>query len=285
MELRQLITFKTIVEKGGFNKAAEHLGYAQSSITTHIKELEKELGRPVFDRLGKKVILTHYGNEFLSYATKIIELYNQSLNIDKEPQGALTLGISESLTICRIPSLLLEYKTKYPKVKLSLKSLENYDVTKSLQNGEIDIALLLEKDGWRQEELYSEKLIRERMVLISSLNVEDLSQTALYTESRCSYKSVFDEYIRHQNMDVTESLEFQSIEAIKQCVKSGLGVSLVPYFSVREELESNKLKGEIIPQHHSSISTYLTYHKDKWLSPSLIRMIELIQNHAKTWDY
>lgn len=54
MELRHLITFKTIVEKNGFNKAAEHLGYAQSSITTHVKELEKVLGNPLFDRLGKK---------------------------------------------------------------------------------------------------------------------------------------------------------------------------------------------------------------------------------------
>ncbi|KZD45582.1 putative transcriptional regulator YwqM [Bacillus cereus] len=284
MEIRHLITFKTIVEKGGFNKTAEHLGYAQSSITTHIKELEKELGRPLFDRLGKKVMLTQYGHEFLSYATKIIELHNQSLNIDKEPQGDLTLGISESLTIGRIPSILLEYKTKYPKVNLALKSLENYDVTKSLQNGEIDIALLLEKDGWRQEELHSEKLIRERMVLISPLN-EALFHTALYSELRCSYKSVFDEYIRHQEIDIKESLEFQSIEAIKQCVKSGLGVSLVPYFSVKEELESNKLKGKFVSQQHSSISTYLTYHKDKWLSPSIIRMIELIQNHAKAWHY
>lgn len=82
-------------------------------------------------------MLTHYGNEFLSYAIKIIELYNQSLNIDKEPQGALTLGISESLTICRIPPLLLEYKSKYPKVKLSLKSLENYDVTKVFKMGKL----------------------------------------------------------------------------------------------------------------------------------------------------
>lgn len=285
MELRHLITFKTIVEKGGFNKTAEHLGYAQSSITTHIKELEKELGRPLFDRLGKKVVLTHFGNEFLSYAIKIIELYNQSLNIDKEPQGELTLGISESLTICRIPTILLEYKMKYPKVKLSLKSLENYDVTKSLQNGEIDMALLLEKDDWRQEELYSEKLIRERMVLISPLHVKDLSHTALYSELKCSYKSVFDEYIGQQNLDIKESVEFQSIEAIKQCVKSGLGVSLVPYFSVKEELESNKLKGEFVPQQHSSIATYLTYHKDKWLSPSIISMIQLIQNHAKTWYF
>ncbi|WP_422659248.1 LysR family transcriptional regulator [Paenibacillus sp. EC2-1] len=283
MEIRHLITFKTIVEKGGFNKAAEHLGYAQSSITTHIKELERELGRPLFDRIGKKVILTQYGKEFLTYATEITELYNQSLTIDKEPQGVLTLGISESLTICRVPSILLQYKTSYPKVKLVLKSLENFDVTKSLKSGEIDIALLLEKDGWMQKELYSERLIREKMVLISSLN-EGLSHTALYSELRCSYKSVFDEFIRTHNLDIRESIEFQSLEAIKQCVKYGLGVSLVPYFSVKEELEGNKLRGELFPQQHSSISTYLTYHKDKWLSPSMVRMIEIIKNHAKTWD-
>nr|WP_307728664.1 LysR family transcriptional regulator [Alkalicoccobacillus plakortidis] len=167
MELRQLVTFKTIVEKNGFNKAAEYLGYAQSSITTHIKDLEKELGSPLFDRLGKKVILTNYGVQFLPYANKIIELYNQSLNINKEPQGDLTLGISESLTICRVPLLLLEFKKKYPKVNLYVKSLENYDVTKSLQSGEIDISLVLEKEEWVQEGLYIEELIKETMVLIS----------------------------------------------------------------------------------------------------------------------
>ena len=56
MELRHLITLKTIVEKGGFKKPAEHLGYAQSSVTAHIKELEEEAGKPLFDRLGKKVV-------------------------------------------------------------------------------------------------------------------------------------------------------------------------------------------------------------------------------------
>ena len=148
MELRQLITFKTIVEKGGFKKAAEHLGYAQSSVTTHIKELEEEVGKPLFDRLGKKVVLTHYGNEFLSYAIKIIDLYSQALNTNEEPTGDLTIGISESLTIGRIPSILLEYKKSYPKVNLSLKSIDNYNVASNLQNGDIDLALILEKDDW-----------------------------------------------------------------------------------------------------------------------------------------
>lgn len=282
MELRHLITLKTIVERGGFKKAAEHLGYAQSSVTTHIKELEEEVGKPLFDRLGKKVILTHNGQRFLSYAVKIIDLYTQALNTDEEPTGDLTIGISESLTIGRIPSILLEYKKAYPKVNLSLKSIENYQVTSSLQNGDIDLALILEKDDWSLPELNCEILKRERMVLISPPKQEN-SRTVLYTERSCSYKSVFDHYINYKQMDVKESLDFQSIEAIKQCVRSGLGISLVPYFSVKEELESNKLNGEEVAPEHPAISTFLAYHKDKWLSPSMNSMISLIRSHAENW--
>ncbi|MDM5224398.1 LysR family transcriptional regulator [Peribacillus sp. NJ11] len=283
MELRHLITLKTIVDKGGFKKAATHLGYAQSSVTTHIKELEEEIGKPLFDRLGKKVVLTHYGHHFLSYAVKIIDLYSQALNTNEEPTGDLTIGISESLTIGRIPSILLKYKKSYPKVNLSLKSIDNYDVASNLQNGDIDLALLLEKDDWSIPDLHCEKLKRERMVLISPPVQEDI-RTVLYTERSCSYKSVFEHYIQFKQMDVKESLDFQSIEAIKQCVRSGLGISLVPYFSVKEELESNKLHGEQISPEHPGISTFLAYHKDKWLSPSIISMISLIRDNAKHWD-
>ncbi|WP_219375385.1 LysR family transcriptional regulator [Bacillus mycoides] len=284
MELRHLITFKAIVDKNGFNKAAEYLGYAQSSITTHVKELEKELGRPLFDRLGKRVILTQFGKQYLPYANQIIELYNQSLTIEQEPQGELTLGISESLTICRIPIILLEFKQKYPKVRLYVKSLENYDVTKSLQSGDIDLALVLEKEKWAQEGLYIEELVREKMVLISPNSKAGTLNTALYSDLRCSYKSLFDDYIALNQLDIKDSIEFQSIEAIKHCVKTGLGVSLVPFFSVKEELKKGIFKGKAASKEQNSLSTYLTYHKNKWLSPSITSMIELVQKHAITWE-
>lgn len=283
MELRHLVTFKTIVEKDGFKRAADHLGYAQSSVTTHIKELERELGKPLFDRLGKKVVLTQYGHHFLPYAVKIIDLYSQALNTNDEPIGNLIIGISESLTIGRIPPILLEYKRLYPKVNLSLKSIDNYDVTSYLQNGDIDLALILEKDDLSLPELFTENLKREKMVLIRPNDVED-SSTVLYTERSCSYKSVFEHYINYKQMDVKESLDFQSIEAIKQCVRSGLGISLVPYFSVKEELITNKLSGEEVSPDHPAISTFLAYHKDKWLSPSIVKMIELIREHAREWE-
>lgn len=283
MELRHLITFKTIIEKGGFKKAAEYLGYAQSSVTAHMKELEEEVGKPLFDRLGKKVVLTHYGQQFLPYAVKIMDLYSQALNTSDEPTGDLTIGISESLTIGRIPPILLEYKIFYPKVHLSLKSIENYQVASALQNGDIDLALILEKDDWSLPEMNSKVLKRERMVLISHPEQKS-SKTVLYTEKLCSYKSVFDHYIKFKQMDVKESLEFQSIEAIKQCVRSGLGISLVPYFSVKEELESQKLHGEEIGPDHPAISTFLAYHKDKWLSPAIQSMITLIEKHSESWS-
>lgn len=283
MELRHLITLKTIVERGGFKKAAEHLGYAQSSVTTHIKELEEEIGKPLFDRLGRKVILTHYGEQFLPYAVQIIELYSQALNTDDEPTGDLIIGISESLTIDRVPPILLEYKKSYPKVNLSLRSIDTYNVSSNLQNGDIDLALILEKDDWSSPEIHCEKLKRERMILIRPPEDKENNETVLYTERLCSYKSVFDEYIRFKQMDVKESLDFQSIEAIKQCVKCGLGISMVPYFSVKAELESNQLNGEEVPPEHPTISTFLAYHKDKWLSPSMNRMITLIRSHADNW--
>lgn len=62
MEIRHLQTFVTVVDKNGFTKAADHLGYAQSTITAHIQTLEDELGQPLFDRLGKKIKGRENGN-------------------------------------------------------------------------------------------------------------------------------------------------------------------------------------------------------------------------------
>ncbi|MDK8193159.1 LysR family transcriptional regulator [Paenibacillus sp. UMB7766-LJ446] len=286
MELRHLITFKTIVEKEGFKKAAEHLGYAQSSITAHIKELEKEVGNPLFDRLGKRIVLTQYGQHFLSYAVKIIDLYSEALLTNEEPTGELTIGIAESLTIDRIPAILLEFKNLYPNVNLSVKSIENYQVASRLQSGEIDLVVVFEKDDWSLPELNCEVINKERMVLISPPKKENSKtvRTVLYTEKSCSYKAVFDHYINKKQIDVKESLDFQSIEAIKQCVKSGLGISLVPYFSVKEEVESGKLWAEDIEADSPAISTFIAYHKYKWLSPALVKMISLIKNHSKSWE-
>src|SRR5690625_1533186 len=117
MELRHLITFKTIIEKGGFKSAAEFLDYSQSSVTVHVKTLEEELGKTLFDRIGRKVFLTNYGTQFHPYAVKIVDLYKEateSMDVDDTPKGNLVIGVTEIFSQYRIPSILMEYQKRYP---------------------------------------------------------------------------------------------------------------------------------------------------------------------------
>ncbi|MEC3267996.1 LysR family transcriptional regulator [Bacillus thuringiensis] len=289
MELRHLVTFKTIVEKGTFKKAADQLGYAQSSVTNHIKELEGELNQPLFDRLGKQVTLTTFGKQFFPYAIKIMDLYKEIIekaNRNDVPTGSLTIGASEALTSCRLPQILLEYKQMYPEVNLSIISIDNKNVTAELQQGNIDLALVLKKNNWETKDLQVEKIKQEQMVLITPLKDKQkcISNTVLYIERTCAYKSIFDDYIKDHYIEVEGSVDFGSIEPIKQCVMNGLGISMLPYFTVKKELENEQFNGKIVKDEQYGVSSFVTYHKDKWVSPAMESMISLIHTCSKEWD-
>ncbi|GAB2559674.1 LysR family transcriptional regulator [Gracilibacillus alcaliphilus] len=287
MELRHLITFKTIVEKGGFKRAAEYLDYSQSSVTVHVKELEEELGKPLFDRIGRKVFLTNYGTQFHPYAIKIVDLYKEateSMNLDDIPKGNLIIGVTEIFSQYRIPSLLMEYKKRYPDVKLSLRSLENRDISTALRNGQIDMALVLERSDWFDKELSMEKIKEEAVVLVRPIHQEDTENTILVTEDSCSYKSMLETYVQEKQIEVKNVLNFSSLEAIKQCVLSGLGFSILPYFSVEKEIEAKQIHGEWMQLNHTGNATFMVYHKNKQLSSAIKAMVSLIKEHRLSWD-
>ncbi len=124
MTIIQLETFLKITETNSFSSAANLLGYAQSTVTTQIKQLEEELHCLLFERLGKSIVLTSEGERLLVYAQKILQLEREILlevPASKEPAGILKLGISESLCYNTLPQLLLEYKKKFPKRQSSCR--------------------------------------------------------------------------------------------------------------------------------------------------------------------
>ncbi|CEI83655.1 LysR family transcriptional regulator [Oceanobacillus oncorhynchi subsp. incaldanensis] len=286
MELRHLITFKTIVEKGGFKRAAEYLDYSQSSVTVHVKELEKELKKPLFDRIGRKVFLTNYGTQFHPYAVKIVDLYNEAaetMNMNDAPKGCLVIGVTEIFSQYRIPSILMEYKKRYPDVSLSLRSLENKEISAALKNGQIDMAFVLERNVWFDKELTIEKIKDESIVLVRPVCPEDSENTILSTEESCSYKSMLEAYIQEEQIEAKNTLNFSSLEAIKQCVLSGLGFSILPYFAVEKELASEQILGEFISLNHTGNATFIVNHKNKQLSPAMQAMISLMKEQSLHW--
>ncbi len=283
MEIRHLKSFKTIVDLGGFGRAAVHLGYAQSSITAHIQAIEKTLGSPLFNKLGKKLVLTETGENFLPHATEILRIYELSTEDQNEndiPTGNLTIGAPESLTVYQLLPIIKEYNQLYPEVDISLKAANGDVLCNYLRSGDIDVAILLENPSNNHSDLIINTLSYEPMTLIQPPIIRDNDKnTILFTQQGCSYRSTFEDYLTQNNIPKKSVLEFSSIEAIKQLVINGMGMSLLPKFAVKSEVNAGQLNATHLEDR--TITTLLAYHKNKWVSPALKVFISLLNEQSK----
>lgn len=288
MEIRHLITFKTIVEVGSFTGAAEHLGYAQSTITGHIQALEESLGNPVFDRMGKKIVLTDLGNKLLKYATELLDVYEKIQNLSNEenvPQGVLKIGAIEYLMVYRLGPIFQEYKKRYPQVEIFLKIGPWWDLQEGLHKGELDIAFLWEPEV-DEPDLVMENLIEEKMCFIfpPDYKQEELTfsnnQTILFTSN---YRKVFEKYLQSKGIYTENSMEIGSVETIKRCVMSGIGISFLPLITVQNEIKEGKLSMIPWSPENNGMVIQVAYHKKKWISPAVEIFLQITKKHAQNW--
>lgn len=297
MEIRHLQSFITIVELEGFTKAAEHLGYAQSTITSHIQILENELGESLFDRLGKKIVLTNVGKELVPYAKQMLHVYKEIKNLTSEQNGVsgdLIVGAGESLTIYRLGKILKEYKKSFPKVNIILKDSICSDLRSKLHSGELDIILTIEPQIM-DTDLVVKNLKDESMVIIGapdadleflSTNFESevATESIIFSEKGCSFRIAFENYLKQKNIKYVNSLEFSSIEAIKKCVMNGLGISFLPFYTVRNETKEGSLKMiEVKEPFFDKFRTQLAYHKNKSISLPMSKLIEITLKNSLKW--
>nr|NNM91131.1 LysR family transcriptional regulator [Bacilli bacterium] len=295
MEIRQLQTFVTVVAKQSFTRAGIELGYTQSTITAHIKELEQEIKAPLFDRIGKRILLTENGKHFLQYAKEILRLSHEaiaSLHPLNQPAGTLRIGATETLMVYRLPPVLLAYKKRFPHVNLVLLPSENLDLNDKLTSGEVDLAVITDIKT-EEAQVTNIVLTKENLSLVApyqhplgqkkSVTPIDLSSETLLLTERGSYRDIV---VRWLQLDhgTPSIIDFWSIEAIKQCVKSGLGISYLPSITVREEIAAKRLIALPWVHQDDHVLTQLRFHKDKWLSPAMEEFILLMQQHAAMWQ-
>lgn len=148
MELRNVTTFLKAAQLGNFTRTAEELGYAPSTITMQIKQLEEELGFPLFDRIGRKISLTALGGQFLSYAKLMESLSEKVMLLGKESlqiSGTVRIGILESLFASVLLPLLPEYSKRFPSVTLEFKTASTAELFTLLKRNELDIIFVLDK--------------------------------------------------------------------------------------------------------------------------------------------
>ena len=169
MEIRQLRSFQTVANLLSFNKAADRLNYAQSSISAQIQALEEELAVQLFDRLGRRVVLTEAGTQLLEYANKILDLVDEShseMAAEKQPLGSLTIRIPETFGSHRLPPVIKEFHNRFPKVKLNFITCAHEGLEKDLRKGLTDLAFLL-TESFQTSDLMAETLGFESVVLVA----------------------------------------------------------------------------------------------------------------------
>lgn len=283
MELRQLATFRTVAETLNFTRAAAALGYVQSSVTAQIQALEEELGTPLFDRLGKRVTLTEAGRRLLVYAEKMVSLAEEARAAvcdGAEPMGTLTISAPETLCTYRLPGLLREFRSRYPQVRLLLRPAPFAELRRLVAEGVLDVAFTLEEPAPSPTSLHVEALLTERLMLIAPpehalaarqrVVAADLDgEPVLVTETGCSYRNLFERVLAAGGVRPATTLEFSSIEAIKQFVMVGMGVAVLPEVTVAADIAEGRLAALRWAGDELRIVTQMVWHKDKWFSPAL----------------
>ncbi len=289
MELRQIKTFRAVATTLSFTRAAEALDYAQSSVTAQVQALEEELRVPLFERLGKRVILTEAGQRLLVYADKMLKLAQEAREAvasDVEPQGALTVGAPESLCVYRLPPVLQQFRVRFPRVRLVFRPVvATAEMYRALHDGRMDVCFLLE-NAVADDALTGERLVAEPLRILAHpehplarrtrVAPGDLEgEPLLLTEPGCSYRVPFERALAAAGCCPGSVMEFGSVEAIKQCVIAGMGIAILPEVAIAAEIAQGRLAALDWVGPVCSIGTQMVWHKDKWLSPALRAFLDV----------
>ena len=168
MEFRQLKTFRVVAEVLNFTRAAEQLHMAQSSVSAQIKALEEELEVVLFDRIGRRVLLTEAGKKLFDYARRIegmTEEIRSEVAEGKYLRGRLTIRIPETLATVYMPRVIDAYHRHYPDVQLDFINCSDTHLARELNSGRLDLAFLM-TDSLRLKDVNVQFLKTEPLVLV-----------------------------------------------------------------------------------------------------------------------
>lgn len=283
MELKHLATFLAVARELSFTRAAHDLDYVQSSVTAHIKALESDLGVPLFERLGRRVVLTDAGRELrpraqhlVGYAEQTKEAVVGATTDPREIRGTLRIAAPESLCAYRLPAVLGALKQQFPLLRVVFGPAGRATLIAGLEDGTLDAGFLLEETV-DHPTVVAERMTQEPLRLVThpahplaareQVGTEELAEeTLLVIERGCAQRDVIDREL-HRAGAHPATMEFVSVEALKRCAAAGLGVALVPGATVADETRRGELA--VLPwEVQPVLSVHYVQHKDR--HPTLV---------------
>ncbi|MFF4590257.1 LysR family transcriptional regulator [Streptomyces sp. NPDC001388] len=281
MDTRLLHTFAALARTGSFTAAATELHLAQSTVTVHIRTLERELGTRLFDRLPTGALLTESGRRLLDGAEDVLDAVARlkaAGSGDGPVGGRVVVGTPESLCSTRLPDLIAALRTSHPEVDVRLDAAGTAECVEGVRSGRLDLALLLEEEA-DFPDLTTEPVAREPLALLCAPGHPLAARTRAATwaelaaepffllEQGCSYSDELERRLLAVPGARPRLTRFGSVDAARSCVAAGLGLTLLPLTTAREHLRQGRLARVRGPR-FADVPVRLARHRRRWTAPA-----------------
>jgi len=296
VNLNQLRIFYMTAKHGSLSLAAEKLFITQPAVTKGIQRLQEYYEIKFVNRFGKKMVLTDAGEALYSIAEKIFEMENQAeesiQDFQQHKKGHIRIHASESFGCYYLPHIMVPFHKASPNIRLSVNILPTHMVVENTAGLNNDIGFIsypIEND-----KIEIKEILEDTLVLIVSakhpfagekcLRPKQLEgQSMIVHETGSATQRIIDAFIKRNNLAIDVALEISSNRGIMKAVEGGLGISLISRKVGDEEVRSGKLVA--IPFADESIKRkyYLVYHKDKYISETLQRLMDEVERWASEY--
>ena len=291
MDIRTLKTFVYVAELGSFTKAAAALGYAQSTVSFQIRQLEQELDARLFERVRHTVTLTAQGRAVLRYAQQINQLsqeMGEATHAEKRIAGQVRLATADSLCPVLLGPRYREFRAAYPGISLNIIATGTGEMIRLLNHNEADLVLTLDSHVYNTEYVIAgEERVGVHFAAAAdhplaqrkNLSVEDILQEPfLLTERGMSYRRLLDEKLAERSLEIVPVLENGNTHELCRLAEEGAGITFLPDYATAPFVAAGRLARLNVADLEVEVWKQLLYHRDKWLSEPIRAVMDYCRN-------
>lgn len=289
MEIRNLISFLHVAELNSFTKAAQTLGYSQSTISFQIKQLETELNCLLFERINHTISLTEKGRDLLVYAQQINNLtkeFNQNFAGGTELSGHIHIVTPDSICEMMMTTNYTDFYKRYPKITLKFSNGDTNEMFRLLESNQADVMFTLDNHTYHSSyTIAKEERVSAHFVTSSAspfrdtkkLSINDIiNQPFILTERGIGYRRVFDDNLAKMSLSLDPVLEIGRTDIITTVLEQGMGISFLPDFVTRKKVREGTLCYLDVIDFPHDVWKQLIHHKNKWISKPLKAFLDYV---------
>lgn len=254
LRLAQLQTLDAVVRHGSFSRAARELHLTQPAVSMQVRQLERELGLPLLERVGKRAFPTRAGEILLGHAARAVRELETGVEVVQQLRGVVAgrirLGTSASFSIYLLPSALRRFRARYPRTELVVVTGNAPAIARSVVANELDVGIV--SLPVRERELTVSSLYRDELVAIGPrgrawprgvrVRAADVAAEPLILfEQGATLRRLIDEWFHRGGAVPALPMELGNTEAIKKLVETGLGLSVTSWFAAKTEVRAGRL--------------------------------------------